>query len=84
MTEEQNKIKNRILELFKIIKDSQDEINNIQENCKHESTTKGIYSYRIGAHMECKICDICNKPIIDFGLGAYYNNITTTNNEENE
>jgi hypothetical protein len=83
MTTEQYKIKNRILELFKIIEDSNIEIADIQKKCKHESTTKGIYSYRIGAYLECEICNICNKPIIDLSLETYSNNITT-NNEENE
>jgi len=65
MNEEQTKIKNRILELFKIIENSNKEIEDIQEKCKHEKTTKGIFSYRIGAYIECEICDFCNKPIID-------------------
>ena len=54
-------MKERAKELFKIIKDAQAELEVIRKECKHESTHKGWYSWRIGSFQYGTLCDVCHK-----------------------
>ncbi len=52
---------NRVEELYEIIKNSQDELEYIRTNCKHENHFTGNYSWRPGAIQVGEICNYCGE-----------------------
>lgn len=56
-------IKISIDQLYKVIKDSQEEIKTLREKCKHEETFEGNYSWRIGSIVNATICSFCGEVI---------------------
>jgi len=53
--------KERIDELVRIITESTKEIEEIRKECKHTSTHKGWYSWRVGSMEYGDLCDVCRK-----------------------
>ena len=54
---------NRIQELYKIIKDANDELDLIRKNCPHNQVSKGDYMWAPGHISNGFICDDCGKYI---------------------
>ena len=57
----------RVEELYKIIKESQDELEIIRKNCEHKDTHQGQYSSGPGRIQDGYICDYCG-----YFLGKMY------------
>ena len=57
------KMKEECENLYKIIKNSQDRLEQLREICKHEETHIGNYSWRVGSVENAEICNICGKKI---------------------
>jgi hypothetical protein len=54
----------KVLELQEQIRKSQQELDDIQKECKHDSTYHlAIYSWRVGAYNPSRICDLCSSSI---------------------
>lgn len=49
--------------LYKQIEYCHERLKVIREECKHEKTFRGTYSWRIGAFDECDICEYCGAPV---------------------
>lgn len=58
-----NEIKKRKKVLFKIIEDSNSELERLRQECKHEKTYKGIWQWAPGHTFNAEICDICGECI---------------------
>ena len=56
-------IKNECDELYNVIKQSQNRLEELQKICKHKTTYVGSYSYRIGQSSETTICKHCGSPL---------------------
>ena len=69
MNKRQKTIRNAVDFLYKIIKDSNDKLERLRQECKHEITKKGAYQWGGPGHYfpNANICAICDK-LIDSGL----------------
>ncbi len=56
-------IKDKIEGFQEIISIAQNRIKELRENCNHEKTFKGNYSYRVGVIEERDICEYCGEVI---------------------
>jgi hypothetical protein len=71
-------IKKRCENLSYIISEAQERLRTIRDKeCKHESTSKGFYSWRVGSTQEAMICDYCGKPTELIPYSQKFNNETT-------
>ena len=55
------KIKDRVEELYKVIKYAEDELKEIRSYCPHKNISMGLYQWRVGSIAEELICDDCGK-----------------------
>ena len=54
-------MKERLEELFKIVKEATEEIEKLRKECKHETSYKGWYSSRPGSVIYGDLCGCCKK-----------------------
>lgn len=59
----QKSIRERKKELFKIIKEAQEELKKLRQDCKHPNTEECIYQWRIGSTVPTTICSDCGEVI---------------------
>ena len=52
-------VKQRVDELYDIISDAKNELDNIRENCSHCLYTVKLYQHRVGSIRHEKVCDEC-------------------------
>ncbi len=65
MTEEQERIKKRVIELEEILYEAQEELKDLQNQCNHEDTSIEDYMWDKGHVYIKKVCTICKKIIPD-------------------
>lgn len=61
MTNEQ--IRQRQVEIKEVIAKAKVELSELQENCNHEKTHMGQYSWRLGSSLPAEICDYCGHAV---------------------
>ena len=61
MTNEQ--IKEQCELMYAQIKNAETRLKTLREECKHEHTFQGNYSWRVGSIEKAIICSYCNTPI---------------------
>lgn len=56
-------IKTECDNIYKVIKDATDRLEELRNSCKHENTFIGKYSWRVGCINDAEICSDCGKAI---------------------
>ena len=75
-------IKQNVDNLFNIIKEANQKLKNIRQQCLHKDTHMGNYSWRIGVINQVEMCDYCDE-VIKYPDHFAGNQVTTDSSNNN-